>query len=479
MDTIYIRQYNQSHIHVTGSDNGLENELSEFFKFRVNGYQYMPAYKRGVWDGFIRLFDQRTKLIYAGLFNNIIEFCKKRNYQCDHDIEINQSILSKEDVNNFVKTLQLPFEPRDYQINTFIDCVKNNRALVVSPTGSGKSLMIYLLTRYYNKKTLIITPTTGLVHQMASDFVSYGYDQEIHKIYSGKDKETDCLISCTTWQSIFRMPRDWYDQFDCVICDEAHLAKASSITKIMTNMVNCKYRFGFTGSLDGSQVSALVLTGLFGQIKHVTTTAELIEQKHLSDFKIKCLMLHYPEEIRNSIKSCDYSQELDYIVTNQLRNAFINKLATNISGNSLILFQFVEKHGKVLYELIKSSTNRPVYFIHGGIDGEERNNLRSVIETQNDAIIVASVQVFSTGINIKNLHNIIFASPSKSRVRTLQSIGRVLRKSDSKTNAILYDIVDNFSIKKKYNYTLIHFFERLKIYQQEQFSYKVHNVELK
>lgn len=479
METIFIQHYNQSHIHVTGSDNGIEEELANFFKFRVNGYQYMPAYKRGVWDGFVRLYDPRTKLMYAGLFNQILEFCQKRGYHCDYDSSFANKDFSKQQANDFIEQLNLPVEPRDYQVKTFIDCIRQNRAVVLSPTGSGKSLIIYMLTRYYNKKTLIIVPTTGLVHQISDDFISYGYDQPFHKIYSGKDKHSDCIVNVTTWQSIHKMPRDWYQQFDCVICDEAHLAKAASITKIISNMSDCKYKFGLTGSLDGAQVSALVLTGLFGPILKVTTTAELIEQKHLAEFKIKCLVLNYPESVRQMVQSYDYAQELDYIVTNPKRNNFISKLTTSIDDNTLVLFQFVEKHGLPLYQMIKQLTDRPVYFIHGGVDGEIRNQIRSEIETLNNAIIVASVQVFSTGINIKNLSNIIFASPSKSRVRTLQSIGRVLRKSETKTNATLFDIADNLSWKKKRNYTLIHLFERIRIYQQEQFPYKTYNVEIK
>jgi len=479
MDTVYIEFYNQSHIHVTGSDNGIEGELAEFFKFRVKGYQYMPAYRRGVWDGFVRLYDTRTKLLYRGLFNHVVEFCQKRNYNIDYPSEFANTQFAMTEAIAAIKQQNLPIEPRDYQIKAFTDCIRQNRAVIVSPTGSGKSLIIYMLCKYYNLKTLIIVPTTGLVHQMNDDFVSYGYDQPIHKIYSGKDKHSDCQFNVTTWQSIHKMPKDWYNQFDLVICDEAHLAKATSITKIISSMTNCKYKFGLTGSLDGSQVSALQLTGLFGPIIKVTTTSELIEQKHLSDFKVKCIVLHYPQAVRNAVRSFDYSKELEYIVTNVERNKVISKLAASTVGNTLVLFQFVEKHGEPLYQMIKQITDRPVYFIHGAVDGEVRNSIRSEIETLDNAIIVASVQVFSTGINIKNLANVIFASPSKSRVRTLQSIGRVLRKSDNKTQATLYDIADNLSWNKRQNYTLIHLFERIRIYQQEQFPYKTYNVEIK
>lgn len=479
MDTVYIQHYNESHLHVSGSDNGIEAELSEFFKFRVKGYQFMPQYRRGLWSGDIKLYDIRTKLIYRGLFENIVKFCEERKYKVDYSSDFADCSFSLDEAIKFINTLELPMEPRDYQIKSFVDCIRKNRAVVVSPTGSGKSLLIYMLTRFYNLKTLIIVPTTGLIHQMVDDFQSYGYKDNIHKIHSGKEKDSNDKVFCSTWQSIHKMPRNWFQQFDCVICDEAHLAKAASITKIISAMTDCKYKFGLTGSLDGTQISALQLTGLFGPILHVTTTSQLIENKILADFKVKCLVLHYSDEQKQITKSYDYAQELDFLVTHQKRNQFISKLATSIAGNTLVLFQFVEKHGKQLYELIKNSTDRPVYFIHGKVEGEERNDIRALIEQSTDAIIVASVQVFSTGINIKNLSNVIFASPSKSRVRTLQSIGRVLRKSETKLSATLFDIADNLQWKRKKNYTLIHFFERIKIYQQEQFPYKTYNVEIK
>jgi superfamily II DNA or RNA helicase len=134
----------------------------------------------------------------------------------------------------------------------------------------------------------------------------------------------------------------------------------------------------------------------------------------------------------------------------------------------------VETHGQVLYDLINSNVkeDRKVFFIHGGVDVEERERARSITEAESNAI-------FSTGINIKNLHNVIFASPSKSRVRNLQSIGRVLRKGSNKFTATLYDIADDCSYKTRKNYTLNHLIERIKIYNEEEFNYEFVNITLK
>jgi superfamily II DNA or RNA helicase len=457
-------------------------ELSSHFTFEVPGAKFTPAYRNKVWDGRIRMLNSMTGHIYAGLTRYIEDFCDKRNYEVEYLSNFTSEEYSIKEANEFIKTLGLPLSPRDYQIEALVHAVRERRSLLLSPTASGKSLIIYLLTRYYNEKTLIITPSTSLVHQLYSDFHSYGYesDKNCHRIYSGQDKQTNKLITITTWQSIYKMDKKWFQQFKVVIGDEAHLFKAKSLQSIMSSLYDCKYRFGFTGTLDGLQTNRLILEGLFGAVRKVTTTSELIEQKHLSNFSIKSIILSYPEEVCKLISKMDYQQEIDYIVTSKERNRFLVNLVLSLNGNVLLLYNYVDKHGKVLYNTIKSEAgDRKVYFVHGGVDGEEREKIRGIVEHEPNAIIVASFGTFSTGINIKNLHNIIFASPSKSRIRSLQSIGRVLRKSETKTEATLYDIADNMSYKKKPNFTLIHYTERMKVYAEEQFEYKIYKVELK
>jgi len=352
--------------------------------------------------------------------------------------------------------------------------------LMLSPTASGKSFIIYLLVRYYHARTLIIVPTTSLVSQLASDFADYGFlsDRFVHRIFAGQDKQTDKPITISTWQSLYKMPKEYFQQFDVVIGDEAHLFKAKSLTSILSMLDNCKYRFGFTGTLDGTQTHKLVLEGLFGAVRQVTTTATLIDQKHLSSFHIKAIVLKYPDEIKKLISKYDYQAEMDWLVRNDARNKFIKNLALSLNGNTLLLFQYVDKHGKVLNEMLKDS-DRKVFFVHGGVDGEEREEIRRIVESETSSIIVASYGTFSTGVNIRNLHNIIFASPSKSKIRNLQSIGRGLRKSNSKETATLYDIADDLTWKSKKNFTILHFVERIKIYSEEQFEYKIYPVNLK
>ena len=230
-----------------------------------------------------------------------------------------------------------------------------------------------------------------MVSQLASDFADYGFvsDKFVHRIFAGQDKQTDKQITISTWQSIYKMPKEYFEQFDVVIGDEAHLFKAKSLTSIMSKLNNCRYRFGFTGTLDGTQTHKLVLEGLFGIVRKVTTTAELIDQKHLSAFIIKCIVLKYPDEDRKLMKSLDYQGEMDWLVRNEARNRFIKNLTLSLKGNTLLLFQYVDKHGKVLYDMLKDE-GLPVHFVHGGVDGEDREEIRRIVEQSPSSIIVAS-----------------------------------------------------------------------------------------
>ena len=486
MSDLILHKKNEAFIQFE-CDRNIAQELSDYFTFYVPGYQFVPAYKSRLWDGKIRLADLRSFSIYHGLVPYIEKFCKERDYtlEIDSDVSTTENYSAIEAA-EFVKSLKLPHEIRDYQLKSFIHAIRNRRILLLSPTASGKSLILYCIIRYLQsadaKRGLLIVPTTSLVEQMYSDFASYGYDSEeyCHRQYAGKEKHTNKFLTITTWQSIYKNEGDYFEQFDFVLGDEAHQFKAKSLTTILSGCTAAKYRIGTTGTLDGTQTHRLVLEGLFGPVYKATSTAELIEKKQLADFSIKCLILKYSDTICKESKSWDYNQEIEYIVMNKARNDFIRNLVLSLNGNSLVLFQFVEKHGKHLYENIKEHAGkRKVFFVFGGTDVEIRESIRAITERELDAIIVASYGTFSTGVNIRNLHNVIFSSPSKSRIRNLQSIGRGLRLGDNKEAATLFDIADDFRIGKFTNYTLKHFVERVKIYDEEKFNYKFYNIELK
>lgn len=479
METVIVNKVNEVYNKIE-CDPSTAYELNDYFTFDVPGAKFMPAYRNKMWDGKIRLFNTMTCTLYGGLNKYLEKFCEARNYNLEFGDEFASENFSLKEAKDFTETLNTKFQPRDYQLDAFVHAVRERRSLLLSPTASGKSFIIYLLARYYNKKTLIVVPTTTLVHQMASDFREYGYEGGIHKIYAGQDKVSDKDIVITTWQSVYKEKKHLFQDYEVVIGDEAHLFKAKSLTSILTKLEDCKYRFGFTGSLDGTQTHKLVLEGLFGPVRKVATTADLIEQKHLSEFMIKAIVLNYPDDIRQMMaRSNDYQSEMDFLVRNEARNKFIKNLTLSLEGNTLLLFQYVEKHGKILHQLIEQEADCPIFFVHGGVDGADREKIRGIVEKEKKSIIIASYGTFSTGINIPSIENIIFGSPSKSRVRNLQSIGRGLRKSSTKTSATLFDISDDMSWKQRKNFTLLHFMERVKIYNEEKFKYKIYKVTIK
>jgi len=284
----------------------------------------------------------------------------------------------------------------------------------------------------------------------------------------------------TTWQSVYKQPKAWFSQFDVIFGDEAHQFKANSLTTVMGKLTEVKHRIGTTGTLDNKKVHKLVLEGIFGPMHRVTTTKALMESERLATLNILCLLLKYDDITRQGRKNNQYQDEMDFLVANDKRNNFICNLAIKTKGNTLVLFQYVGKHGKVLVELIRGKVKegRKVFFVYADTDTDQREEIRHITELESDAIIVASYGTFSTGINIPSLENIIFASPTKSKIRNLQSIGRGLRLKDGKTECNLYDIADDLSWKSWKNHTLHHFAERLKTYSEEKFNYKIVEVKI-
>lgn len=486
---VYLKDYSMMGI---SCDRGVAAEMSEYFSFYVPGYKFMPAYKSRMWDGKIRLFNTMTNELNAGLFIYVVSFCKERGYplevtETDYGLPMEENKFDLEDFDKMMEEIDVPFPLRDYQHRAVTQAIKRQRAILLSPTGSGKSFIIYALSRWIlreepTSKILIIVPTTSLVEQLYSDFEDYGYDVDsnVHRIYSGKDKITNKNIIISTWQSIYKFPKQWFEEFHAVFGDECHGFKSKSLSSIMNKAVYAKYRFGTTGTLDGTQTHKLVLEGLFGPVYKVTTTKDLQDNDTLAPLNITVLLLNYPEVVRESFGKRSYQDEIDFIVTNQARNKLIRNLALDCRGNTLILFQLVERHGKILYNLInnKAELDRKVFFVSGSVGADDREAIRNIVEKQKNAIIVASMGTFSTGINIKNLHNIVFASPSKSQIRVLQSIGRGLRKSDDGTTTQLYDIADDLHWKGRQNFTLLHSAERVKIYNKEQFNNKIVKVDI-
>jgi len=496
MSDLVIEEVNSVYIRIN-CERSIAKELNQYFTFAVPNYQFTPAYKNKVWDGQIRLFNLFTHTIYAGLLDYVVKFANDRNYTVEVPNQKDNK-FTEEQIGKFVEEFIRPTASKkritahDYQIKAITHAINKERTLLLCPTGSGKSLIIYCLIRFFldriktDKKILVVVPTIGLVSQMFSDFEDYSTENKwsvnryCHTISSGKEKHTHKKVVISTWQSIYKMPKEFFDDFDMVIGDECHLFKAKSLSSLMSKLTECPIRIGTTGTLDGTHTHKLVIEGLFGRVLHVTSTSTLIQKNLLSDLTINCILLNYGNKDIEETKRMLYKEEIKWLITCKRRNLFIKDLAKQLKGNTLVLFNFVELHGKPLFEMFKQSiTEKEIYFIHGGTDVEQREEIRKVVDKGSNAILLASYGTCSTGINIKNIHNIIFASPSKSVVRVLQSIGRGLRKSESKTAVDVYDIGDDLRYKKYRNHSLNHMDERIKLYNKEKFKNKLVSLRIK
>ena len=494
MTIIKVEKYDEAYIRLF-SDMGTEQELSEFFTFEVPGAKYMPKFKAKIWDGKIRLYNLQTKKLYSGLIEYVKEFASMND--CELEIADNISYdmnISIEQISEFAKSINPcskgePIEIRDYQIEAVHKALNNCKTILLSPTASGKSFIIYTMLRWFlNKdlKCIIIVPTTSLVEQLYSDFEDYstanGWEtsKNCQKLYSGLTKDFKSNILITTWQSTYKLPKDWCNQFDVVIADEAHLAKAASMTSMFEKMTDIKYRIGTTGTIDNEKINQLQLEGIIGPIHRVITTKQLMDSNRVVNLDIKCVLLNYDTQTRLVMNKCTYQDEIDFIVGHDKRNRFIANLALKQDGNTLVLFQYVAKHGKILHKMIqdRAEEGRKIFFVSGEVKTEIREQIRKATDYESNAIIVASFAVFSTGINIPSVENIIFSSPTKSKIRNLQSIGRGLRLREGKSSCVLYDIADNISHKSYKNHTLKHLAERIKTYSEEQFDYNIYNIDL-
>ena len=499
MAEIHLQYLNEVHVRVI-CERGLLMELCDHFTYKAENYQFNPKFKNKMWDGNICLINRLTGVVYAGLAHRIKKFCDARGYTFSFDDQLAYDNVSESELKGFITSLNLPSdkEEREYQFDSILKCLRSRRRTLLSPTSSGKSLIIYILARWYAGKTLIIVPTTGLVAQMESDFREYGYTGTITSSLGGLDKSSnipaDIVIS--TWQSLdngkTKVDKGWYDQFDVVVGDEAHGAKATTLIKILSSMEHVRYRFGTTGTLDDKKLNTLTIEGLFGPQYQSITTRELIDQGYAADLTVKCIVLRYPEEVCKSLqripyinangnkafRTATYQEEVDFLVNYEPRNKFIVNLVKSLKQNKLVFFRRKE-HGQKIFDLIKDEYN--AFYIDGDVKTAVREQIRKAIEEEENASLVGSLGTTSTGVSINRLKHMVAAHPSKSKIKILQSIGRMLRKHKEKveSGAILYDIVDDLSIKSYRNFTLNHFEERVKIYDLEQFEYKIYTVGIK
>jgi superfamily II DNA or RNA helicase len=473
--------------------------LSEHFARYVKGYNFAPKYKARLWDGKIRLFHFQDGKIYVGLIHELLDYLKGEGYSVKIDPLVKECFNAEygDDLDDFLENHVMSahgskIDLHDYQIKTVKTFLTQKRKLIKSPTSSGKSAIIYtavkfLVDRVFDKseRVLIVVPTIGLISQMINDFKDYsslnGWDVSSLVGAYGAGQKSDKQIIVATWQSIYKHRAEWFDSFRFMVFDEVHQATAQSLTGI-GQKCNAEFRMGLSGSIDDEdETSELTLKGLFGSKLTATTTKDLMRRGLIAELDIHGVQLSYKFVDKQYFKKKDYQKEIDWVMKQPGRNEFIVDLADRVEGNVLVLFSLVEKQGKPLFKMAKETATKEVFFVYGGTDVDQREKIRQIAETHKGCIIFASYQTFATGVSIRSINNIIFASTTKSFTRVIQSIGRGLRKSATKTKCTLFDIFDSIyggTDPEKANYSFRHFIERIKIYTREGHDFDVTKVEI-
>jgi len=502
MADIYIDRFNASYIRLLTDDLGVSEDLYQFFRFKEPTFQ-KNRYSKSTWDGEVRMFNKATGKLPYGLLQIVLQFCKMRGYTFEMDKRFKNDItkITKEELAKWIDTLECtdehgdPLIPYDYQLEAVYLAIKYNRMTLLAATSAGKSLIQYILIRYYDMlrqagesvhKTLLLVPSIHLTHQMFNDFKAYsqknGWDvhANCHVISEGAVKVSKRSVYIATWQSIQDMEPDYYEQFGQILVDECHLAKAKCIKMICECSINAYQKVGLTGTLQNNELHPLMVQGNFGPVQRVVTTKQLQDAGRAAKTQVIRMRLEYPSDQREAVYKMTYQQELEYIIGHPARNRVIKTLAKTLKGNSLFLFDRKDKHQlMILAQMLEEGLgDKKVFVINGDVSGDDRVTIQKITEAEGDIIILGSYGTMSTGVSIKHLHNLVFCHPVKSIIRVLQSIGRMLRLHKSKDVANIYDIFDDFSTRGKENTTLQHAEVRKGYYDAEQHPVKEYTLKI-
>ncbi|QGZ15774.1 DNA helicase [Acinetobacter phage vB_AbaM_Apostate] len=491
MSDINVMFYDYSHIKIS-TQQSIFRELRDYFSFYVDGYQFSPKYVYGTWDGRLKMLGT-DGLLPFGLLGQVVKFAQNNMLSIAIHPDVSaKTEMTRDAFNDWIssKTYYSGSEeifPYWYQLNAVYEAIVNKRRILNLPTSAGKSLIQALLSKYVietsDRSVLILVPTTSLVTQMKDDFVDYRLfeEDEIAEVRSGKRQKHERIV-ISTWQSAIKKPKEWFNQFNMLLCDEMHLAIGKSISEIINKLNYCEFKIGLSGSLRDGKANLMQYIGLFGEIYSPVSTKDLMNAGQVSQLRINALFLKYPETVSNAMAKHDYATEVKFITSLTKRTQWISNLSLRLakrSENVFVMFKNIE-HGKAIYDNIKSSGHEHVYYVSGEVSSDERTHLKKMAEEHTGVIIIASYGVFSTGISVKNLHHVVLAHGVKSKVIVLQTIGRVLRKHSSKKVAQIWDLIDDMSItverdgakqRKNVNYLLKHGIDRVERYAAEQFDY--------
>lgn len=493
MDAIRVSEVDHCRLRVDcGGDDGLRADLYEHFSFVAGNARWDPRVRNGVWDGRIRLFDRRRCTLYRGLLMEACAFLAERGYRPEVDPGLVPRGIShdEDDLTEWATGVSRAAgrELRDYQLESFLNAVRTDRSITLSPTASGKSLSIFLVGKLYaeasGRPTLVIVPTVTLVEQMERDFREYDPETTVYSIRGGVDRHGFKRVQfvVTTWQSAAKEPAEWFSRFNAVIGDEVHTFGAKSLVQIMERASTVRYRHGFTGTLE--DVNRMQLVGLFGPIRTVATTRELIDRGLVSPVRVRVLQLGYDPADRSALMertdggngATGYAREIEWLVAHPGRNAVLRDLLTSLDETVVALFKRVE-HGRTLSAGL-TAAGVAHHLVYGGTEAAQREEIRRLAQDAPGAKILASVGVFATGTNIPRIEHVVLAHPMKSRIQHLQSIGRGLRLHEGKSQCVVWDVADDLRIKRRSNFAWKHFQARMERYSAEEFPCEVLSVEV-
>lgn len=486
MSDLIIEKVNSSCVHLVCED-GLSHRFYNVFSAYAPGYRFNPRFKLHVWDGKVRCYNSITQILPIGLLNNLLIWCDQHKIEYSlqgFDKPLRDNIDKAELEKQMNSYITAGFQARDYQVNAVHAALTNRRGVLLSCTGSGKSLMIYTFLRYLldNKdvhRAILIVPSVSLVEQMFSDFRDYGWDDledHVEMLYSGKKPTFKKEILISTWQSLEKEDPEFFEVYDACVVDECHQAKCNVVTRLLKLMHNAEYKIGTSGTLPTEISEQLQINSVIGNVLFELKSCELIARGYLTKLNIAAIFLKYPLSFIEENKERTYPEEVKMVEEYPNRNKVLNFIIDHTSpmNNMLILVNHRNHLKDVEDYLHKNYPEKKVSIITGDVKAKVREKIRVGIEDEDGTILLATYQTMSTGVNIPKLHAIMLFSNSKSRIKVLQSIGRGLRKHNSKNKVIIYDIVDDLSYKKRTgriakNYCMQHFDERSSYYIEQEF----------
>ena len=478
-------------------------KIDNYFSAYAENFQHNYAYLSGKWDGMIRFLKKiptysGTYIFPIGLYEHLKVFADSNNIQLD--IQLKDSDIYAEHIVDWDKLkpiLNTPsyFEERPYQNKYVEEFFKTGRAVILSPTGSGKSSIIYRIVQNLlnfcleeTEKILIVVPTVDLIKQMYDEFIENGFqniDNYVFMLSTSIQKTFNKRITISTWQSLQNLPEETFAQFSALIIDECHLVSSSAekLSYISHNCLNARYRLGTTGTTPDKEIDKLTMISYLGELLKFTSTQQLIKDGYLTKLNIKSVILKWKH--KGGYNVSDFQKEYELIVECKERNAVLLQTCYELykrnPNTSILVLGRRTEHLKMLYDEFKLKKPDVNCYLVTGKDTKKKERGEIYNELREDGgLFFATEKIAGTGLNIKNISKVVLATPLKSKVTLLQAIGRGVRKHQNKKELEVYDFIDKIPMSdKKINSTYKWVQKKENIYNNECFTNVFYCLDLK